>query len=190
MQAEGYAAFTVIGHDRGAQVAYRMALDSPERITRLGVMDNLPVFAVWELIAAHPGMLPHWKMLADPTDAAEQSLTEEYLLELMRTHTASGTLDGFQEATLASYREDWQSPARRHALAEDYRAGAAVDLAHDEADLQAGRKNHVPDADRVGKMPAGAVARVARSVLAPELCPRCCGRGAAVRTLSAGRGSE
>lgn len=139
MTAEGCETFTVIGHDRGAQVAYRMALDQPDRVRRLGILDNLPVFAVWDLIDADPQALPHWRSLARPGDDAELEITETFLLDIFRSHTADGTLDSFNQEALASYRRDWAERARKHAFAEDYRAGATVDRDDDLADLLAGK---------------------------------------------------
>jgi len=138
MTQAGYSSFSVFGHDRGGQVAYRMALDMPDRITHVAVLDNMPVFAVWDLINANPGIIQHWKTLARPGREAEKDVTAEYIEGLVRAHTADGTLDCFHPAALAQYRRSWSDPERVHAFCEDYRAGATVDLEADKVDLAAG----------------------------------------------------
>lgn len=158
MEADGHQSFSVIGHDRGALVAYRMALDEPDRVTRLGILDNLPVFACWELIEADPQALPHWRSLARLGAEAEREITEEFLLDLLRKHTASGTLESFDPQALASYVRDWSDPERKHAYAEDYRAGASVDREQDIVDLRAGRKIACPSAIIWGEVFLGRLA--------------------------------
>lgn len=139
MTAEGCDVFSVLGHDRGAQVAYRLALDHPDHVRRLGILDNLPICSVWDLIEADPTGLPHWRSLAREGDQAELEIDEAFLLDILRSHTADGTLDAFGPEALASYRQDWTNRARKHAYAEDYRAGATVDREDDLADLREGK---------------------------------------------------
>lgn len=135
MSRAGSETFNVVGHDRGALVAYRMALDHPTRVGRLGILDNLPVSAIWDLMREDAEALPHWRSLARPGREAEDQMTEEFMLELMRVHTAAGSLDAFGSSEMADYRHDWSQAARRHAFAEDYRAGATTDLRDDRASL-------------------------------------------------------
>lgn len=158
MAAEGYEIFTVIGHDRGAQVAYRMALDSPNSVTRLGILDNLPVYAVWELIDATPGALPHWTSLARTGDDAEHEITDPFLMDLLRAHTADGSLERFDPMALALYRRTWAERSRIHAFAEDYRAGATTDRDDDLADLRAGRTVTCPSLIMWGEVFLGRLA--------------------------------
>jgi haloacetate dehalogenase len=135
----GYDRFSVAGHDRGAQVAYQMALSTPQHVERLAVLDNLPVHAVWDIIEATPGALPHWTSMAQAAPQAENALTDDVIEALLRTHTGDGTVDCFAPAALQAYRHTWQQPERIHAFCEDYRAGATTDRAADEEDLKAGR---------------------------------------------------
>ncbi|MGD9527051.1 MAG: alpha/beta fold hydrolase [Pseudonocardia sp.] len=144
MDRLGHRRFAVIGHDRGAQVAYRMALDTPEVVTHVAVLDNLPVFAVWDLINATPGTIPHWRDLARAAPVPEQESSTEYLEGLVRVHTSDRTFGCFHPTALELWRETWKEPARIHAFCEDYRAGAGPDLVADQEDLAAGKKVSCP----------------------------------------------
>ncbi len=144
MSTLGHERFTVIGHDRGALIAYRIALNWPERVEKLVVMDNLPVSKVWEIMRDNPLSTPHWRTFALPVHAAEQHMTQEHLEEILRVHTADGTLDCFAPEVLADFRRSWQSPERIHAFCEDYRAGAWQDVQDDRRDLSAGKTISVP----------------------------------------------
>ncbi|WP_236793743.1 alpha/beta fold hydrolase [Amycolatopsis sp. GM8] len=135
----GHDRFTVAGHDRGAQVAYQMALATPRHVERLAVLDNLPVHTVWEMIEATPGALPHWTEMARPSPQAEAGLDVEGIEDLVRKHTADGTLDCFSPAALEQYRQTWRQPERIHAFCEDYRAGATTDREADHEYLASGR---------------------------------------------------
>ncbi|MFF4053607.1 alpha/beta fold hydrolase [Streptomyces chartreusis] len=139
MSQLGYERFSVAGHDRGAQVAYQMALSMPQHVERLAVLDNLPVHAVWDVIDSSPGALPHWTAMAQPTPQAENALTTDVIEALVQAHTADGTLECFALEALEQYRRTWQQPQRIHAFCEDYRAGATTDREADYQDLKAGR---------------------------------------------------
>ncbi|GAA4701333.1 alpha/beta hydrolase [Pseudonocardia yuanmonensis] len=150
----GHDRFAVAGHDRGAQVAYQLALASPQHVDRLAVLDNLPVHSVWEIIEGTPGALPHWSAMAAPD--AEASLTVDSIEHLVRVHTADGTLDPFSPAALAEYREMWTRPENVHAFCEDYRAGATSDRRADERFLADGRTVDCPTTVIWGKAFLGA----------------------------------
>ncbi|MET0453056.1 MAG: alpha/beta hydrolase [Mycobacterium sp.] len=134
----GHQRFSVIGHDRGALIGYRMALDSPEVVKSLVVLDNYPASLIWDRMADDPQFTPHWRTFAQEGPAAEASMTEQSLDRLMAEHTMAGTLDDFDEVVLSSYRRDWSDPAHIHAYCEDYRAGATIDPELDRADLAKG----------------------------------------------------
>jgi haloacetate dehalogenase len=144
MDKLGIERFAVAGHDRGAQVAYRMAIDNPKRIERLAVLDNLPIYAVWDLINATPGFLPWWALMARPAPEPENILTASYIEELVRRATGPQSVSIFDPGVLAFYRKNWSDPARVHAYCEDYRAAAGVDLTADKADVAAGKKIACP----------------------------------------------
>lgn len=65
MEKLGQSRFIVAGHDRGALVAYRIALDSPEKIEKLVILDNLPTSVIWDLMAEDPGFVAHWRTMAE-----------------------------------------------------------------------------------------------------------------------------
>ncbi len=144
MSTLGHERFTVIGHDRGALIAYRIALNWPEKIQKIVVMDNLPVSKVWEIMEDNPLVIPHWRTFALPAYAPEERMTQVYLEEILRVHTADGTLDCFAPEVLADFRRSWQQPERIHAFCEDYRAGAWQDVEDDRKDLATGKTISVP----------------------------------------------
>jgi len=132
----GFEEFAVAGHDRGARCAYRLALDHPERVRRLAVLDVIPTgevfrradmafalgFWVWSFLAA-PHPLPERLVAADP------DLLVDHMLDGW-----SGTPDAFPDPVRAAYRRACRDPATVHAICEQYRAAATLDFAHDETD--------------------------------------------------------
>ncbi|MGL5116967.1 MAG: alpha/beta fold hydrolase [Beijerinckiaceae bacterium] len=144
----GLARAHVAGHDRGGRVAYRLALDHPGRITRLAVVDIVPTAAMWDLIEA-PGstVAPHWKTLARPPPVPEDEIKGDpqvLIDQTMAGWTASRDLKSFDRRALAHYRAFVQDPSRIAAMCADYRAGATLDRAADDADRAAGRKISAP----------------------------------------------
>ena len=138
MEALGHVRFAVAGHDRGARVAYRLALDQPGRVERLALLDILPTFHVWRQI--RNGIIPgrHWEFLARPEPEPERQIGQDplrYFDGLLANWSRDGTLDAFDARALAAYRQSCNEPSRIHAFCEDYRAGATVDVEQDEADL-------------------------------------------------------
>jgi haloacetate dehalogenase len=147
MAALGHLTFACIGHDRGARVAYRLALDHPGRLTALALLDILPTFAVWERIRSGAAPTAHWGFLAQPKPEPETAIVSDpnaYFEGLLAGWTKSGTLDAFAPRAMASYRASFNDPSRIHAMCEDYRAGATLDLAADEEDRAAGKRILAP----------------------------------------------
>ena len=144
MDALGHVRCAVIGHDRGARVAYRLALDHPGRIERLALLDILPTFAMWEgMNAARAMQVYHWTFLAQPEPVPENLIKGDpagWLDHTIASWTRAKELKAFHPLALASYTESFNDPSRIHAACEDYRAGATTDLAQDKADLAAGKK--------------------------------------------------
>lgn len=140
----GHRRFSVIGHDRGALVGYRMALDTPDAVASLVVLDNYPASLIWDRMATDPEFTPHWRTFAQKGPEAEASMTERSLNRLMAEHTMTGTLGDFDGDALAAYRRDWSDPAHVHAYCEDYRAGATIDPELDRADLARGAVVNCP----------------------------------------------
>jgi haloacetate dehalogenase len=142
MEKLGHVRFRIAGHDRGARVAYRLALDHPGRVEKLAVLDILPTFAMWEEIAADPKIAPHWTFLSAAAPGPEREIGQDpaaYALDLMRGWTQAKSLACFDPRALAYYQASFTDPARIHAYCEDYRAGASIDRAMDEADRAAGK---------------------------------------------------
>lgn len=143
MASLGHSRFAVIGHDRGARVGYRMALDHPEAVKCLTVLDIVPTHTMWHNFTVKLAMKTyHWLFLAQPNPLPEMLIERApvaYLDYTMATWTRSRDLSAFDEAALAEYRLHYATPEHIHATCNDYRAGATCDLAHDDADRAAGR---------------------------------------------------
>lgn len=143
MQALGHARFAVIGHDRGARVAYRLALDHPGRVERLALLDIIPTLSMWEgMNAARAMQVYHWTFLAQPEPVPENLVKADptgWLDHTIASWTRAKKLDAFNPLAMQAYEESFSDPTRIHAACEDYRAGATTDLAHDEADRAAGK---------------------------------------------------
>lgn len=177
MEALGHVRFAVCGHDRGARVAYRLALDEPGRIERLVLLDILPTSEVWRRIEAGEQPAAHWDVLARPEPEPEQAIGRDplpYFEGLLRDWSGMRSLDVFDPQALAAYRQGVNEPSRIHAFCEDYRAGRGPDRVHDEADLAAGRRIACPahlvwSTGYLGRHGGEAPGAVWRRSLAPEL---------------------
>ncbi|MDT0633347.1 alpha/beta hydrolase [Spectribacter hydrogenoxidans] len=136
MDALGYAAFDVAGHDRGARVTHRLALDFPDRVGRACVMDIAPTLHMFRHTDQHFATgYYHWFFLIQPDGLPETMIGADpgyYLREKLRRWAAPGAR--FDAAAVAEYERCFADPAAIHASCEDYRAAAGIDLVHDEAD--------------------------------------------------------
>lgn len=127
MRSLGFDRFAVIGHDRGGRVAHRMALDHPDRVSHLGVLDIVPTHYLYTHVT-----LPfvqayyHWFSHLRPAPVPEQELKDS--IERQASRMTSEV-----EREYLRVRRD---PANIHGMCEDYRAGASIDLEHDRADLE------------------------------------------------------
>jgi haloacetate dehalogenase len=137
MQALGYRHFGVAGHDRGARVTHRLALDHPERVDRACVMDIAPTLHMFRHTdQAFATGYYHWFFLIQPDGLPEQMIGNDpayYLTEKLRRWAAPGA--SFDAEAIAEYIRCFSQPEAIHASCEDYRAAAGIDLVHDEADL-------------------------------------------------------
>ena len=130
MRELGFESFNVAGHDRGARVAYRLALDHPERVLKLAVLDIVPTGEAYRRANMAFGLgYFHWFFLAQPYDFPERIISENPDNYYFRT-----TRDRFDPQALAEYLRCVHNPETIHAICEDYRAGATYDFALDEAD--------------------------------------------------------
>jgi haloacetate dehalogenase len=137
MSQLGYSQFYAIGHDRGARVAHRLALDYPEKVKKLVLLDILPTYELYknsdrEFASAYY----HWFFLIQPAPFPETLIgaNPEYFL---RTCLQSWSRDftAFAPEVLAEYIRCFSQPETIHATCEDYRAAASIDLVHDRLDL-------------------------------------------------------
>jgi haloacetate dehalogenase len=126
MKHFGFGKFAVVGHDRGGRVGHRLALDHPDKVTRLCVLDIIPTYYLYthvtiDFIQAYFHWFNYVRAAPAPEndllkqrEAQKASVTNEIQLEYLRTSSL---------------------PENIHGMCEDYRAGASIDLKHDEADL-------------------------------------------------------
>jgi haloacetate dehalogenase len=144
MRALGFRRFGVAGHDRGARVAHRLALDHEARVTRLAVLDVVPTryrFATVDSSVATKAY--HWFFLIQPRGLPERLIGAQPEFFLRHTLDSWCATSGAIEAeAFAEYLRCFRDPACIHATCEDYRAAASLDLEHDEAD--AGRRLRCP----------------------------------------------
>jgi haloacetate dehalogenase len=137
MHALGHGEFHVVGHDRGARVGHRMALDFPECVRGLVVLDAVPTRTMYARVDREfATAYYHWFFLVRPAPFPETLIgaNPEFYL---RSHL-SGRYVGsspFPDQVLAEYIRCFSDPTAIHGSCEDYRAGASIDLVHDEADL-------------------------------------------------------
>jgi haloacetate dehalogenase len=145
MQALGFERFALVGHDRGGRVGYRMALDHPQRVERLAVLDIVPTGEMYRRAEMRFGLgYWHWFFLPQPYDFPERIIAadpDHFHLERQGALSIAGL---FAPEALAEYRRCWRDPATIHAMCEDYRAGATVDHQLDQADRLAGRRISCP----------------------------------------------
>ncbi len=148
MDSLGLSQAHILGHDRGARVTYRLALDHPDRVMRIGIVEIVPTADFWAAWSPELGLSAyHWTFLAQPSPMPEQMILADgarYLDWTLASWTHSGDLTPFSAAALESFRAQASDPARVAAMCNDYRAGFAIDRVLDEADRAAGRVIEAP----------------------------------------------
>ena len=149
MEQLGHVRFSLVGHDRGGRVAYRLAFDQPGRLAKVAVIDIVPTFAMFADMDRTEGALKkyHWLFLAQPAPFPETLIgaSPRYFLDhTLASWTAAKDLSAYDPRALEYYRAAFEDPSRIAASCEDYRAGALIDRLLDKADLDAGRKIEVP----------------------------------------------
>lgn len=146
MEALGLTRFALVGHDRGGRVAYRTALDHPDRVTAVAVLDVVPTFDVFDRADARLA-LSFWpfSLLAQPAPLPERLITgaPDAVVDDALAQWGS-TFDSFPEDVRRAYVDALRDPARVHAICEDYRAAASIDRDHDREDLESGRRITCP----------------------------------------------
>lgn len=146
MQAQGFARFQVLAHDRGARVAHRLAADHPGRVERLMLLDIAPTLAMY----AHTGeafarAYWHWFFLIQPPPLPEGLIADDpvrFVRSVMGSRYAGMAV--FDPAAMAEYERCIAIPGSAQSICADYRASAGIDLVHDRADVAAGRRLSQP----------------------------------------------
>jgi haloacetate dehalogenase len=147
MAALGHERFALAGHDRGGRVGYRMALDAPEVVTRLAVLDIVPTLEVWERANEHFALQYwHWGFLARPAPQSEEMLLAAPPETFFSHHFAQVRAGhaGYPIELVDDYLDRIDNPAAVRAMCEDYRAGASIDREIDTSDRAAGRRIACP----------------------------------------------
>ncbi|WP_288477447.1 alpha/beta hydrolase [uncultured Pseudomonas sp.] len=146
MRRLGHERFAVLAHDRGARVAHRLALDHPAAVERMLLLDIAPTLAMYrQTDEAFARAYWHWFFLIRPAPLPERLIEadpEGYLKGVMGTRSAG--LAPFPPEVLAEYLRCLSLPGTARGICEDYRASGGIDLAHDQADLDAGRRLELP----------------------------------------------
>ncbi|WP_447866518.1 alpha/beta fold hydrolase [Rahnella bonaserana] len=146
MAALGFNQFSVVAHDRGARVAHRLALDHPQAVKRLVLMDIAPTLSMYrQTTETFARAYWHWFFLIRPAPLPEALIKADpdlYLRSVMGSRSAG--MQPFTEEAYADYLRCLQLDGTARGICEDYRASAGIDLQHDEVDLNAGRKVKCP----------------------------------------------
>jgi haloacetate dehalogenase len=136
----GFEKFAVVGHDRGGRVGHRMALDHADRITRLAVLDIVPTYKLLHSVNNEVATaFYHWFFMIQPAPFPETLIANdaEFYLKYMMfrdmSHKEVPTWMG--DDAFAEYLRCFRDSSTIHANCEDYRAGASIDMKHDEEDL-------------------------------------------------------
>jgi haloacetate dehalogenase len=146
MRSLGFAQFFLCAHDRGARVAHRLCADHPEAVKKAIFLDIAPTLAMYENTSmAFARAYWHWFFLIQPKPLPEHFLGQDpkgYVRRVMSRGPKGAAL--FAPEALAEYERCGALPGTIHAICEDYRASAGIDLDHDRADREAGRKLSTP----------------------------------------------
>jgi haloacetate dehalogenase len=139
MRALGHPRFCAAGHDRGLYVAQRLALDHPDAVLRLCLMEGIPIGeALARCDAAFAARWYHWFFFAQTDRPAERFISADP--DAWYTATA----EHMGQEAYEDYRRAIHDPCTVHAMIEDYRAGLGIDREHDDADQAAGRRISCP----------------------------------------------
>ena len=134
----GHDVFAVAGHDRGGRVAYRMALDHPDRVAAAAVFDVVPTGDVWGRADARMALgYWHWAFLAQPAPLPERLIAADpdaFFDFHVRALGLGGAAGRYPDDLMRAYRRLLDDPSTVQAICEDYRAGAGVDRDDDDAD--------------------------------------------------------
>jgi haloacetate dehalogenase len=143
MKHLGFQKFALVGHDRGGRAAHRMALDYPDLLTKLVILDIVPTYLLYQHITQEfATIFYHWFLLVQPPPFPETMLqnSAEYFLKCTLLWLGGRPItdplpDFVGPDVFEEYLRTFRNPETIRAICEDYRAAASVDLEHDKADL-------------------------------------------------------
>lgn len=148
MRRLGFETFALVGHDRGARVAHRLCLDHPEAVSRVALLDIVPTRHVLTHVdRAMAQTYYHWFFLSQDPDLPEHLIGADpgyWLRHTLAQWSGATGIDGFAPEAVEEYLRCFRDPHVIRASCEDYRAGASIDLEHDEVDAAAGRRVECP----------------------------------------------
>lgn len=132
----GFDRFQLVGHDRGGRVAHRLTLDHPERVSRVAVLDIVPTHYIYRNVTKELATsYYHWFFLIQREPVPETLYGSNPDFVLRRTLFGGLIGNAIPDRVYAEYLRHFSDPATLHAMCEDYRAAAGIDLVHDEADM-------------------------------------------------------
>nr|WP_295829992.1 alpha/beta hydrolase [uncultured Azospirillum sp.] len=138
MRHLGFERFAVVGHDRGSYTAFRLAMDHPAAVTRLALLDGVPILEALERCDARFAQAWwHWFFFAQP-DKPERAILAD------PDAWYGGSAEAMGEEAYRDFHAAIHDPATVHGMLEDYRAGLGIDRDHDAADRAAGRRLNCP----------------------------------------------
>ncbi|MDX1737982.1 MAG: alpha/beta hydrolase [Alphaproteobacteria bacterium] len=139
MDSLGHSAFQLVGHDRGGRVAHRLTLDHPEKVQKLCVLDIIPTLTFFDSLCQKSAeAYYHWFFLSQAAPFPEEMIAANPSVFLNKTFSGLGTnADKFDAACMADYQRCFDTDTI-HAICEDYRAAASIDLEHDREDKKQG----------------------------------------------------
>lgn len=146
MSALGHDRFLLVGHDRGGRVAHSLAVNHPQAVEKLSIVDIAPTLTMYENTdMAFARAYYHWFFLIQPDPLPERMIgadPEFFLKKKLKAWVSSEAI--FSDEAMTSYIDAFREMATIHSSCEDYRASATIDLEHARADIKAGRKIKCP----------------------------------------------
>lgn len=145
MESLGHIRFAAVGHDRGARIGFRLAIDEPGRIAKLALINIAPIdddFGAGDL-----QRIGRARFLAAEAPKPEELIAldpDGFLNDALQSSTKRKSLDDFGATALGAYRQAFNDPLRIHAFCEDFRAGATIDREQTLADKASGKKLSCP----------------------------------------------
>jgi haloacetate dehalogenase len=183
MAALGFERFYAAGHDRGARVLHRMCLDHPQKVARAAIIDIIPQHYLYANVTKTWATFSwHWFFNIQPYDMPERMMgaDPDWFIRKKLAKTEQG-LSFFAPEALADFMRCFRDPRTIHAICEDYRAAADIDLEMDEADMAAGRRIACPLL-----LLWGATGGVGRNQKSEEIWPRYAADIRAAKALPSG----